>query len=282
MRILLIGKNQIDSGKTTMGRILINLLKKDNIHLIPFKPHSGFNYWYHYDHLKYCLKIGNLFSRDVYHLLKETDNFGKINPVILNPVHRINGPSGKILQNFYMDQVFLLRFSCITNGEIKTKYYRNERHTGIKKIIKQIESIYKNNQIEKFRTLEQLEKIITDNYMRCIKSCFSYLIKNYEDILIEAFDDIAYPFLEIEKYIDVLILVSPGKLYLLDTKRYFQKCFLKSSFQGMFQLTVPSIVDDSMILEEMELAPLENTDSLDPKEILEKYRGIKSLIFNHM
>jgi predicted P-loop ATPase/GTPase len=280
MIILLIGKNEMYSGKTTFGRILIKLLQFENLDLIPFKPHSGSNYWFHYNFLKERFKDKKVHSKDLHLLLKGSKFYEKIDPLILNPVHRVFGSTGKITNDFYIDQLFLIRFTKIENNQALSKYYINKNHKGIIKIVEKIKSDLNYENTLQFDTLEDIECVYRDNFNQSVISCIDFLIANFgNNILIESFNDAAYPFNKIEKYIDKLILVSPGKIYSLNKEKYFKKCLLTSKFR-LLQLKTRKIIDASLIESEFELAPLNSINNLDIAELNEKYRDIVGKILD--
>lgn len=282
MNILLIGKNEMYSGKTTFGRILIKLMQHKNLNLIPFKPHSGSNYWFHYNFLNERFENKKIHSKDLHLLLKDSKYYEKIDPLILNPVHRVFGPTGKITNEFYIDQFFLVRFTKIENDEVISKYYINKNHKGIKGLVENINLKLNYENIQKFDTLEDIECAYRDNFNPSVVSCLRYLIENKhadEGILIESFNDAAYPFKKIEKYVDRLMLVSPGKIYLLNKEKYFKKCLLTSKFR-LLQLKTRKIIDESLIESEFELSPLNSIDILDIAELNEKYNDIVGKILD--
>ena len=55
--ITVIGLLEKNSGKTFLIKNLINLLK-NKYKVIPFKPISGSNFWYHPENTRYAIKNG--------------------------------------------------------------------------------------------------------------------------------------------------------------------------------------------------------------------------------
>jgi len=64
IRVLLVGMSSFDSGKTQVAIQLSKALSADNYSIEYFKPLSGHNYWYNYDHTKVCLDKRILVSMD--------------------------------------------------------------------------------------------------------------------------------------------------------------------------------------------------------------------------
>ncbi|MHA1268263.1 MAG: hypothetical protein ACTSPY_00630 [Candidatus Helarchaeota archaeon] len=284
MIILLIGKNEFDSGKTTFGRIITKLFRNRNLNIIPFKPHSGFNYWYNYSLIDRYLNFKDFYSKDIYLLLNELNNSIDINPLILNPVHRVLGPSKKLFNESYFDEFFFIRFS---KWDEKTKnliseYYFNNFFEGITKITNRIKELYKNKIIGEIKTVKELEILYNKNFSVSIKTCFSYLIRNFDHILIESFNDAAYPFENIEKFIDLIFLVSPGKVFLIDKEKYFKSCFLKATIQSPLLLTVKRVIEKSFIINELEYEPIDLTRKLNKEEVYKIYKNICDFIFSNL
>jgi predicted P-loop ATPase/GTPase len=64
-RILVVGLQPNDAGKTTLCKALIHGFKETGVTLVPFKPHSGTGYWSQFDVFQRNLLNGSLLSSDI-------------------------------------------------------------------------------------------------------------------------------------------------------------------------------------------------------------------------
>ncbi|MHA1752139.1 MAG: hypothetical protein ACTSYZ_07190 [Candidatus Helarchaeota archaeon] len=283
MNIMLIGKNKFDSGKTSVARILTQIFKSLGLEIIPFKPHSGFNYWYNYNFLEYYFKFGDFYSKDILTLLKDAKFSYKINPLILNPVHRVLGPTKKLFNETFFDEIFLIRFTNLNKPNFipKSKYYINQNHIGIQEIIEKIKKLYIPEQIKFINSMSEVEELYVNNFSISVESCFSYLNSNFENIIVECFNDAAYPFLNIENYIDYVGLVTPGKLYILNSEKYFKKCDLMANINSKLLLTSSKIIEQSLIIAEFDIYPVNDWNKFLKHQILNKYSTLKKFILKN-
>ena len=280
---MLIGKNKFDSGKTSVARILTQIFKSLGLEIIPFKPHSGFNYWYNYNFLEYYFKLGDFYSKDILTLLKDAKFSYKINPLILNPVHRVLGPTKKLFNETFFDEIFLIRFTNLNKPNFipKSKYYINQNHIGIQEIIEKIKKLYIPEQIKFINSMSEVEELYVNNFSISVESCFSYLNSNFENIIVECFNDAAYPFLNIENYIDYVGLVTPGKLYILNSEKYFKKCDLMANINSKLLLTSSKIIEQSLIIAEFDIYPVNDWNKFLKHQILNKYSTLKKFILKN-
>ena len=61
--ILIIGLKDIDSGKTSLARVIISYLKDKDYKTCGFKPFSGNNIWYDFGFIARTLSEGRIYSR---------------------------------------------------------------------------------------------------------------------------------------------------------------------------------------------------------------------------
>ena len=67
-KILVVGLQPCDAGKTTLCKALIYGFKEAGVALVPFKPHSGISYWTQFDAFQRSLRRSTLLSSDIMEL----------------------------------------------------------------------------------------------------------------------------------------------------------------------------------------------------------------------
>ena len=90
-RILIVGANSFDSGKTRFAIELGKHLKDSGQSVGYFKPISGHNYWYNHEHTKQCLDTGKLVSKDASRAKEALDI--TMDLFLMNPVHSLFVPA---------------------------------------------------------------------------------------------------------------------------------------------------------------------------------------------
>jgi predicted P-loop ATPase/GTPase len=68
VKILVVGLQTHDAGKTTLSKALIHGCKEFDVNLVPFKPHSGISYWNQFNAFQDSLVRGSLLSSDIMEL----------------------------------------------------------------------------------------------------------------------------------------------------------------------------------------------------------------------
>ena len=86
MRILVVGADRVDAGKTTFSVGLLEYLDA-----VGFKPRAGNDFWFHHDDLEGCLAEGTLHGRDATRLAAASS--ADVDASAINPVHRAWRPA---------------------------------------------------------------------------------------------------------------------------------------------------------------------------------------------
>ena len=144
-KILVVGSQSFDSGKTILCKALIYTFIEVGLSLIPYKPHSGISYWKDFDIIQTNLRNKTLLCRDIIRL-DEAARSG-LPLEILNPVNRISCPipyfknvkQKQILQEFiaerftHHDRVSYSNI-CYFNGKVNLNESRdmNRSYSALK------------------------------------------------------------------------------------------------------------------------------------------------------
>jgi predicted P-loop ATPase/GTPase len=228
-RILIVGAFPFDSGKTHLAIQLGKTLIDSDLKASYFKPVSGHNYWYHYEHTKRCLEDRQLVSRDAT-LVRETLGL-TASPLLMNPIHSLFSPArvSKPLQNIpnslglsgSTSVQTMQRFSRPLGNKIDTTVLTaNDLVESNRLIVSQEEvgklshgaSIVSANNLEAFQEYEQL------HYEEYVSKSFLAITQDMDIVLIESFNDSVWPWEGLD-LVDSVLVVSPGHVFSYDPEK---------------------------------------------------------------
>ena len=235
-RVLIVGANSFDSGKTHLALQLGKALLDADCSVDYFKPISGHNYWYNYNHTKKCLESGQLVSKDAT-LIKERLDL-KTNLLLMNPVHslfvpaRIEKPLQQITNSLGLSGsssvLVMQRFSRPVDGNLDTtmliadQLVEDDRliigHEEIGKLSHDT-SIVDANRLETFQEFERI------HYEECVSKSFSEVEKVKDMVIIESFNDSTWPWDGLDS-VDHVLVVSPGHVFIYNPEKFKKATYL--------------------------------------------------------
>jgi predicted P-loop ATPase/GTPase len=123
-KILVVGLQPYDAGKTTLCRALIHGFKEAGINLVPFKPHSGISYWNQFDSFERSAAEGTLLSSDIRELDAAAES--QIPLEVLNPVNRVSVPWDLNLSHYdYIERYVQFLSEHLTHGDTDRRDRQN-------------------------------------------------------------------------------------------------------------------------------------------------------------
>ncbi|MHA1597027.1 MAG: hypothetical protein ACTSWV_05355, partial [Candidatus Asgardarchaeia archaeon] len=220
-----------DSGKTLFSQMLIKSMRELGIRFIPFKPIAGYNVWRQFEHFKLCFNEGVFYSYDLYRLKKVCGCVE--NPQILNPICILTSPlklkeyidvgiKGHLILSESFSLNFLTgRITKMKRGTVKNTYYfiknKFRRLLMGEEVLKLLKD--RGERLEFLRDYEEFTDLIMKRSgMEAINTCFSYLSKKYDNIIIEGFNDVLLPWSGLRA--DIPIVVSPGYALVFDKDKF--------------------------------------------------------------
>lgn len=236
VRILLVGMNSFDSGKTQFAIRLSRFLSAKGQSIEYFKPLSGHNYWYNHDHTKICLESGILASMDA---MRVREHLNSTSPIELaNPVHSLFVPMRleKPLQNLRSSLGLSGASSILTmerfsrpdkSGIDSTVLVAEELVEEERLIIKQEEvgMLTRGAAIVPVSNLEDVQKFERLNFEKHVSESFSIVEKSADVVIIEGFNDAAWPWDGL-KFVDAVLLLSPAHVFSYDPERFRKAAYL--------------------------------------------------------
>ena len=236
MRVLLAGMNSFDSGKTQFAIRLSKLLSNEFQSIEYFKPLSGHNYWYHHDHTRTCMQKGILASLDT---MRVREFLKPKSPLDLaNPVHSLFVPMRleKPMQNLTntlglagaSSILTLERFSRPEDSRIETTVLVAQKLVEEERLIikqEEVGMLTRGAAILSVSNLEEVQEFERLNFERHVSESFAEVEKSAEVVIIEGFNDAAWPWDGLEN-VDAVLLVSPAHIFSYDPERFRKAAYL--------------------------------------------------------
>ena len=274
-RILVVGLQPHDAGKTTLSKALIHGFKQAGVTLVPFKPHSGIGYWSQFDVFQRNLANGTLLSSDIMSL--EAAAQSQIPLEVLNPVNRLSWPvpnPGMAEEELAFQEFIAQRFTHHDGLAHKNVYYLNgtlnlsrlrEMQTFYLRIKRNAE---KTHFIRKF---EDLVEAYSTNFDKATSSCYARL--RDMPLIVESFNDAACPFNHAEDC-DTVLCVASNTVLWFDGRRYFETIESHGKERPRVQLTVSHVYTPSMIKARFTVEPLTTDERNDPAKLTQNYSDV--------
>ncbi|MFW9836406.1 MAG: hypothetical protein ACFFE7_02735 [Candidatus Thorarchaeota archaeon] len=235
-RVLLVGMNSFDSGKTQFAIHLSGALCNSGESIEYFKPLSGHNYWYNHAHTKVCLEEGLLVSKDAMRVRKFLNPKSPIE--LANPVHslfvplRIDRPLQKLTNTLGLSGassvLAMTRFSRPIDSGIDTTVLLADELIEEEELIitqEEVGKLTKGAAILSVSNLEEVQDFEEHNFEMHVTDSFAEVEKAADITIIEGFNDSAWPWEALES-VDTVLLVSPAHVFSYDPERFRKAVFL--------------------------------------------------------
>lgn len=264
-RVLVVGLNPFDSGKTGVSIQLIQRMK--DTHAVEFfKPISGHNYWYRYEHTQYCLENKKLVSydatrvRQVYH--------SRVHDFVVNPVHALyvpahlqrpgKGPISTLGLAGWDSVLAMERMSHpVGSGIQSTMMIANDLIQKGQLLLtpEQADSLSAGMTLRPIKHLEEVQSTENDCFEEFVSESFKELEKTSDFVVIEAFNDSAWPWEGLNK-VDTVLAVGPGHVFSYEPEKFRLAVSLaKHDSAPIREVTLSRITDMLRPLKKVTLLP---------------------------
>jgi len=270
-----VGLQPHDAGKTTLCKALIYGFKESGVTLVPFKPHSGIGYWSQFDVFRRNLENGRLLSSDIMEL--EAAAQSKIPLEVLNPVNRLSHPvpdTGMTEEKLAFQEFIAERFTSHDGIAHRNVYYLNGTLNLSR--LRDMQTFFvrmrRNAQRTHFiRRFDDLVEAYSQNFEKATSSCYARL--QDMPLLVESFNDAAYPFNHAEDC-DTVLCVASNTILWFYGRRYFEAIESHGREKPRLQLTVSDVYAPSMIKARFIVQPLTTDERNDPARLTENYSEV--------
>jgi predicted P-loop ATPase/GTPase len=235
-RVLIVGANSFDSGKTHLATQLGKTFIDASQSVEYFKPLSGHNYWYNYEHTRRCLEERQLVSKDATRI---RDQLGlKSSLMLMNPIHslfvpaRIERPLQQITNSLGLSGstsvLVMQRFSHPKNNIIDTTMLIADELVEEEKVIIGLDDIGRlshNTSILDVNSLEAFQEFEHIHYEEYVSKSFSKIETAKDMVIIESFNDSAWPWDGLDS-VDHVLVVRPGHVFSYNPERFRKATYL--------------------------------------------------------
>ncbi|BCU69221.1 hypothetical protein [Stygiolobus caldivivus] len=234
MRLLISGLLQFDSGKTSFSLSLISALKDNGINIFPHKPVAGHNAWYSFYTMLRSEELNELVGNDAlkyYDEISESQYVNDKKEIIreINPFAVLLAVPDIEKLNF---NVRLYR-ELMSEGiivTIRVSDCNSSIHFSLSDIQKVIPSplaekiLHLNKVLGAVQVEGEKLKELLNSSPNLTEKCTQNIFHKYENVIIESYNDALAPnFSSLNA--DMLFIVSPGKVLLVDDFKDIAKLF---------------------------------------------------------
>jgi len=241
-RILIIGLNTFDSGKTTVASQLAKYLSLTGQRIEFFKPVSGHSYWFRNEHTKFCLENRKLVSYDATQVRKLLKS--EVSDLLANPVHtlyvpaKLERPGHNLTTTLALagwDSVFAMeRMSRPYQGRISSIMLMADTLIGEGRLllsVEEAERLSDGTTVRPVKNLEQAQAIESQNLETYVGESFRVVENVADTVVIESFNDSVWPWEGLDR-VDKVLAVGPGQAFVYDPERLRKAAFLVRTAQN--------------------------------------------------
>ncbi len=235
-RILILGINTFDSGKTNLAIQLCQALRGKDRKVEYFKPVSGHNYWYRYDHTKDCIQKGQLVSYDAVRTRQRIDS--RVPIQVANPVHTLWVPSKierpgrtqfSTLGLAGWDAFFgMQRLTRPDNAELHSTFVVAKQLIEDQSILLtwgETKNLVDGDDYIPVASLERAQEIERELFEDTVNASFAAIKKISDTVVIESFNDSVWPWERLGR-VDKVFAVGPGQMFTYSPEKIRKAAFL--------------------------------------------------------
>jgi len=254
MRVLVVGADRVDAGKTTFSTGLI-----ERLDAVGFKPRAGNDYWFDHDDYRDAVGDGRLYGKDARRLAAASA--GERTPESINPIHRLWRPApdgddgivGRADRRFVLDRV---------EGEFVVN-----AHAEVPASARETLPLEDAVRVE---TLSELNEAMWARHRPALDE-LAERVESADPAVVESYGDVARPLAAFEP--DVTVAVEPARARVYDGERYVTACEATGgSVRGQLEERVDDVLGYLDPLATVELPALGSSARTDPKAVAGAYR----------
>ena len=259
---------------------LIKNLERRGIKSGAFKPLAGHSLWWQHESYLKSLKMGTLFGMDAYRLWTAT---GRAVPIeMINPADvLLSVPilSKRIIPpvpSSSFDWFVLGRFTECGEGIRHIIYWRAptlpevmDASELLRKIVRRASETFE------IRSLEEYVELHKKYYFSSVESCYEAISNEFEEVVVESFNDSVYPWRGVEKA-DLVVVSAPPEIQIYSTQEFFAAI---RSFGDPYIKTYSDIFEALRPIEVIRIRPVARPTAA---KLLKAYSEAAKKIINYL
>lgn len=285
--IFIIGVLPENSGKTTLATALVSALKDLGIKISAFKPISGHSMWWQFSSYKMCLKYGSLFCEDAFKfwkLLQQSIPIEIINPVdVLFSMPDVNHSSPSLIRFFFGNENYdwfaMGRFTVVEEKPKHIIYFKKDPSAPVimpNDLLKIVKS--KADEVVEVKNIHEYLNLHQKYCERAISTCYDFLNRISDEIIVESFNDAVYPWRGVE-HSEVVLAIAPAHVLIYDPKSFFKTV---RKFKDPYTKTYQDVYSFIKPLEILKLPPLTQSELLNEDIVKARYSEAIHKIINQI
>jgi predicted P-loop ATPase/GTPase len=250
---------------------LIYGVRELGVSLVPFKPHSGISFWSQFDTFRESLTRGSFLSSDIIELEQAANSCLPLE--ILNPVNRLSSPildRGMPEEKLVFQEFVAQRFTHYDGNTHRDVYFLNGTMNLSRMRDMRDFFVMMRRNVEKvvfIRNFQHLVKAYVDNFEEATSTCYRLL--EDRSLLVESFNDTAYPFNGAEDC-GVVLCVSSNLVLQFKAEEYFKAIEVSGQRKPKLQLTTSEVYSPSLVERKCDVHPLTDEERKLPTRLMER------------
>jgi len=238
---------------------------------VPFKPHSGISFWSQFDTFRESLTRGSFLSSDIIELEQAANSCLPLE--ILNPVNRLSSPildRGMPEEKLVFQEFVAQRFTHYDGNTHRDVYFLNGTMNLSRMRDMRDFFVMMRRNVEKvvfIRNFQHLVKAYVDNFEEATSTCYRLL--EDRSLLVESFNDTAYPFNGAEDC-GVVLCVSSNTVLQFKAEEYFKAIKVSGQRKPKLQLTTSELYSPSLVERKCDVHPLTDEKRKLPTRLMER------------
>jgi predicted P-loop ATPase/GTPase len=210
-----------DAGKTWFTIGLVEALRRFGLNIAVYKPVAAHNLWFSPRTLVKSIELKLLVGNDIlaYYERGVVRDIAKSNPVALGLAPRdLTSSLDEYLESFEdtLKMLVILRFTECSSGVVKHFVFRENLENTPPLVKSSIENLAKTLSSSESSIEELVNYLRSEDLTRNLNICLNELSNNVDLVLVESFNDAVVPYTNLLDKLNMLIVVTPGRVLFYD------------------------------------------------------------------
>ncbi len=272
-RLLVVGADRVDAGKTTFAVGALARLQRRDRSPVGVKPRAGNDWWFDHEDCRTALADGRLYGKDARRLVEAADTAPVVDgsgPTIerLNPVHRLwlptpgrTGLLGERGRQFLVDRV-----SSHDNGGATDRFVVN----GTADLPEQVRQRLPLAEAPRVDSVAAFNDLMTDQHLPALDR-LAERVQEAPTVVVESYADIAWPLRGVGY--DAVAVVAPTRVRVYDGDRWALACDTArgSRQDGRLEERAGRVAGMIDPLATLDIPPLTSAERSDPAAVADAY-----------